>query len=93
MSEQTIPKDKWSLRDYLKGFDLHNSEQLEARADEILEHVRRVMTPYVQGERGDPLRKYYAPAVERIESAYENRDFEKEFPEALDFMIASVDWE
>jgi len=93
MSEQKIPKDKWSLRNYLKRLDLYNPQQLEMESGKILEYVRNVMGPYVRGERGEPLREYYAPVVELIESSYKKRDFKKELPEALESMIGFVDWE
>ena len=93
MTQQKIPKDKFSLRDYLDNLDLNNPEQLELESGKILEYVRNVMGPYVRGERGEPLRDYYGSAVEMIESAYEKRDFKRDFPEALREMISAVDWE
>lgn len=87
------PVNKFGLKDYLKKFDLHDPIQLERKSGEIMDIVRKIMEPYVKGERGEPLRAYYAPAVKLIEEAYDKKDFEKEFPSALDFMICSVDWE
>ena len=91
--QQNLPQDKRELRTYLEALNLHNPIELEQRADEIITNVRRVMTPYVEGERGKPLRDYYVPAVRFIELAFEKRDFRKEFPESLDFMIGSIEWE
>ena len=88
-----IPQDKRELRTYLEQFDLRNPQELEINAVEIVGHVRRIMTPYVVGERGEPLRGYYTPAVERIEDAYSKKDFREAFPNALDFMIFSVELE
>ncbi len=91
--QQITPADKRSLRDYLKTIDLRNASRLRERSGEIMANVRKVMTPYVEGERGEPLRDYYAPAVKMIEDAFRKGDFQKSFPEALDFMIGSVEWE
>lgn len=91
--QQIVPADKRSLRDYLKTIDLRNASGLRDRSSEIMANVRKVMAPYVEGERGDPLRDYYTPAVRMIEDAFRKGDFQKSFPEALDFMIGSVDWE
>ena len=51
------------------------------------------MNPYVIGKRGSGLKNYYAEAVKLMENAHKRRDFKKSFPEALEFMIGSVDWE
>jgi len=91
--QQIVPDDKRSLRDYLKTIDLKNAVGLRERSGEIMANVRKVMTPYVGGERGEPLRDYYAPAVRMIEDAFRKGDFQKSFPESLDFMIGSVEWE
>lgn len=91
--KQIVPIDKWSLRDYLKTVDLRDSKKLEERSGEIMVNVRNVMKPYVERERGEPLRDYYAPGVKFIEDAFRKRDFQKSFPNALNFMIDSVDWE
>jgi hypothetical protein len=91
--QKIVPADKRSLRDYLKTIDLRNASGLRERSDEIMINVRKVMAPYLEGERGDPLRDYYAPAVRMIEDAFRKGDFQKSFPEALDFMIGSVEWE
>ncbi|MDP3026777.1 MAG: hypothetical protein Q8N63_03645 [Nanoarchaeota archaeon] len=91
--QQIVPADKRSLRDYLKTIDLRNAVGLRERSGEIMANVRKVMTPYVDGERGEPLRDYYVPAVRMIEDAFRRGDFQKSFPEALDFMIGSVEWE
>jgi len=91
--QTSVPADKRSLRDYLKTIDLKNPAKLRERSDEIMANVRTIMNLYVNGERGEPLRAYYTPAVERIEEAFMKKDFRKAFPEALDFMIGSVDWE
>jgi len=80
-------------RDYLKTIDLKNAVRLRERPSEIMANVRKVMTQYLGGERGDPLRNYYALAVRMIEEAFRKGDFQKSFPEALDFMIESVEWE
>ena len=91
--EEIFPKDKWTLRDYLKTIDLRDTKQLRKRSFEIVENVRRVMNPYVIGKRGSGLKNYYAEAVKLMENAHKRRDFKKSFPEALEFMIGSVDWE
>lgn len=91
--KQVVPIDKWSLRDYLKTLDLRDAVKLREGANEIMVNVRTIMTPYVEGKRGEPLRGYYAPAVKLIEDAFRKREFQKAFPEALNFMISSVDWE
>ncbi len=91
--QQILPANKRSLRDYLKTIDIRNAVGLKERSGEIMANVRKVMTPYLKGERGEPLRDYYAPAVKMIEDAFRKGDFQKSFPEALDFMIGSVEWE
>ena len=87
------PIDKFSLRDYLKRFDLTNSSLLKRKAEEIMENVNRIMEPYARGVVGKPLRDYYLPAVDLLEKAYKKEDFSRDFPNAIDFLIDSIDWE
>ncbi|MBI4176506.1 MAG: hypothetical protein HY518_04825 [Candidatus Aenigmarchaeota archaeon] len=87
------PQNKWELRDYLKGLDLHDAGLLKSKAAEIMGNVRRVMKRYVEYPPGDTLGDYYRPAVKKLEDAYGHRDFEKEFPAAVSFMIDSVELE
>src|SRR3989338_812518 len=91
--QQITPADKRSLRDYLKTIDLNDTVRLRERSAEIVANVRMVMSPYLRGQRGEPLKGYYAPAVRLIEDAFRMGDFQRKFPEALDFMIGSVEWE
>ena len=91
--QQIVPADKRSLRDYLKTINLNDTIRLRERSAEIVGNVRMVMDPYLGGERGEPLKGYYAPAVKLIEDAFRMGDFQRKFPEALEFMISSVEWE
>lgn len=92
-SEISNPRDKYQLRTYLEGIDLNDSSLLEEKAEEIVANVRNIMFPYAEGARGKPLADYYRPAVDWIERAYKSKDFKKDFPDAVDFMIGSLEWE
>jgi len=92
-SEKSMPRDKYQLRRYLESLNLRDAGSLEERAKEISDNIKRVMTPYYTGERGEPLQYYYVPCQTLLEKALEKRDFKDDFPQALDFLISSLEWE
>ena len=92
MTEQTELRCRWDLLPYLKKLDLEDPKQLEARADEIVGNVRQAMAnDKTMPEPG--INAYYAPAIERINSADASGDYKREFPQALTFMIESIEME
>lgn len=88
-----VPYDKWSLKDYLKTFDLNNEDELKQNANEILEHIKEVMDLYASGDHGEALKDYYSSALRFVERSFEKKDFKKDFPDSLDFLISSIEWE
>ncbi len=86
-------ENKFTLRKYLEELDLRDSASLERKSSQIMEKIRSTMNPYALGECGRELQEYYEPAVILIENAYEKNDFNEKFPQALEFMISSIEWE
>lgn len=89
--EQKI-ETKRDLRDYLNQLEFHASF-LEMKAEEIKGHVDEVMGPYVAGERGEALKNYYAPIIQNVNNAYQNRQFATNFPDALRSLKIALYWD
>ena len=84
--------NKFDLREYLQ-IKLRNKETLRESAATIVDHCRKIMEPYVQGQVGQAYKEYYKPAMDWIERAYNNGDPKEDFPQALDFMVGSIEWD
>jgi hypothetical protein len=85
--------DKFQLRDYLETLDLANPEELSMKAEKIRLEVKKVAADYLSLPQDDALRIYYASEFLRVEEAFKSGDFREKVPEALDSLIASINWE
>ena len=90
----TAPGNKRQLATYLNDVlaTLQSPAQLEAEAERIIGTVRRIMRPYIQGERSSERQQYYSLPVTQIEKAYAARDFEN-FSFALDSLVGRIELE
>jgi len=93
METLNSPQGKHELVSYLKSFRNCNSQELELRANEIMGNVRKVMQPYLSIGGNDPLNEYYAPIINGLETAFQNKDYKNEFPRALEGMADLIELE
>ena len=92
MAEQKIPKGKYELMDWLKELWTKKPSELEKRVDEIIDTVKDVMRPLLEATASSQS-QYYQEAVDRLEAARQSGDFKKEFPLAIHYMAASIEYE